>query len=276
MAFAPILDARVPVASAAAGAASFQLKNAGYAVAGTRILAPLDLAIPAGRFVALIGHNGSGKSTLLSLLARQLVPSEGEIAFAGKSLVSYGQRDFARRIGWLPQQPPAAANMTVAEVAKLGRYPWRGAFMRHGEDDRRAVAEALTKVGLAGMSERAMTSLSGGERQRAWLAMLLAQQPACLLLDEPTAALDMKHQLEVLKLLQRLRGEHELTIVMAIHDIGMAIRFCDHLVALKAGRPIFAGSPEALAKPDVLSGIYDLPIGTVRPSEAGPTVVYPL
>ncbi len=265
-----------PAGPPAAGADLFALKGAGYVVGGTRILAPLDLAIPAGRFVALLGHNGSGKSTLLSMLGRQLQPSEGEIVFAGDPIGRYGSRDFARRVGWLPQQPPLAASMTVAEVARLGRYPWRGAFGRHGAEDERAVADALHRVGLATMGERAMTSLSGGERQRAWLAMLLAQEPACLLLDEPTAALDLKHQLEVLRLLRSLKDTHDLTIVMAIHDVGMAVRFADHLIALKAGRTVFAGPPEALAKPDVLSAIYDLPIGTVRPAEAGPTIVYPL
>ncbi|MAU94817.1 MAG: hypothetical protein CMP81_02850 [Fulvimarina sp.] len=265
-----------PAGPPAAGADLFRLNGAGYIVGGTRILAPLDLAIPAGRFVALLGHNGSGKSTLLSMLGRQLVPSEGEIVFAGDAIGRYGSREFARRVGWLPQQPPLAASMTVAEVARLGRYPWRGAFGRHGARDERAVADALDRVGLATMGERAMTSLSGGERQRAWLAMLLAQEPACLLLDEPTAALDLKHQLEVLRLLSSLKETHDLTIVMAIHDVGMAVRFADHLIALKAGRTVFAGPPEALTKPDVLSAIYDLPIGTVRPGETGPTIVYPL
>ena len=265
-----------PAGSPAAGAALFQLKGAGFAVGGTRILAPLDLAIPAGRLVALIGHNGSGKSTLLSMLARQVEPSEGAIAFAGEALTGYGSRDFARRVGWLPQHPPLAANMTVAELARLGRYPWRGAFRRHGKADDLAVETALERVGLAAMGERAVASLSGGERQRAWLAMLLSQEPACLLLDEPTAALDLKHQLEVLQLLAALKDAHDLTIVMAIHDIGMAVRFADHLIALKAGKPVFEGPPEALTEPGVLSAIYDVPIGTIRPDAAGPTVVYPL
>ena len=265
-----------PAGPPAAGAALFRLEGAGYAVGGTRILSPLDLAIPAGRFVALLGHNGSGKSTLLSLLARQIEPSEGEIAFAGEPVRSYGTRDFARRVGWLPQHPPEAANMTVAEVARLGRYPWRGAFARHRQEDFRAVADALDQVGLSHMVERAMTSLSGGERQRAWLAMLLAQEPSCLLLDEPTAALDLRHQIEVLRLLRDLGERRDLTIVMAIHDVGMALRFADHLIALKHGRPVFDGAPEALTAPGILSEIFDLPIATVRPQESGPTVVYPL
>lgn len=276
MAIASISGDTTPAGSPAAGVALFDLKRAGYGVGGSRILAPIDLQIPAGGFVALIGHNGSGKSTLLSLLARQIEPSEGEIAFAGEALARLSQRDFARKVGWLPQDPPLAANLTVAELARFGRYPWRGAFMRHGAEDRRAVEGALGRVGLSHMRDRAVASLSGGERQRAWLAMLLAQEPSCLLLDEPTAALDLKHQLEVLQLLRQLRDEHDLTIVMAIHDIGMALRFADHLVALKAGRPVFEGPPQALVRPDVLSAIYDLPIGTVQPQDGGPTVVYPL
>ncbi|MCE7029096.1 ABC transporter ATP-binding protein [Jiella avicenniae] len=276
MAIAPIGGGAALAGPPAAGAALFALKAVGYAVGGTRILSPLDLEIPAGRFVALLGHNGSGKSTLLSLLARQLAPSEGELVFAGAPAASYGTRDFARRVGWLPQHPPEAANMTVAEVARLGRYPWRGAFARHRDDDRRAVADAFEQVGLAHMAERAMASLSGGERQRAWLAMLLAQEPSCLLLDEPTAALDLRHQIEVLRLLRALKERRRLTIVMAIHDVGMAIRFADHLIALKHGRAAFAGPPEDLLEPGILSDIFDLPIATVRPQESGPTVVYPL
>lgn len=276
MAMAPIDGDTASAGPPAAGAVLFTLQAVGYAVGGMRILPPLDLDIPAGRFVALLGHNGSGKSTLLSLLARQIAPSEGELTFSGAPAASYGTRDFARRVGWLPQHPPEAANMTVAEVARLGRYPWRGAFARHGEEDRRAISDAFEQVGLADMAERAMASLSGGERQRAWLAMLLVQEPSCLLLDEPTAALDLRHQIEVLRLLRVLRERRELTIVMAIHDVGMAIRFADHLIALKHGRPVFDGPPEALLEPGILSDIFDLPIATVRPQPCGPAVVYPL
>ncbi|MBO0903130.1 ABC transporter ATP-binding protein [Jiella sonneratiae] len=254
----------------------FELRGAGVVLGGVRILSPIDLAIPAGRFVALLGRNGSGKSTLLSLLARQLAPSEGALAFAGQPIEERQPREFARRVGWLPQHPPEAATMTVVEVARMGRYPWRGAFMRHDVRDARAVATALAQVGLADMGERAMASLSGGERQRAWLAMLLAQEPSCLLLDEPTAALDLKHQMEVLRLLASLRDRRRLTIVMAIHDVGMALRFADHLIALKAGRPVFVGPPEAIQRAGVLSAIYDLPIGTLQAAEAGPPIVYPL
>ncbi|MBO0662304.1 ABC transporter ATP-binding protein [Jiella sp. MQZ9-1] len=270
------IDEATPAGRKAAGVALFHLLGVGYAAGTTRILPTLNLTIPAGRFVALIGHNGSGKSTLLSLLARQCRPSEGEILLDDRPMNSLGQRAFACRVGWLPQHPPLAATMTVAEVARFGRYPWRGPFARYRADDHQAIADALEQVGLAGMADRAMASLSGGERQRAWLAMLLAQEPSCLLLDEPTAALDLKHQIEVLQLLRRLREERNLTIVMAIHDIGMAARFADHMIALKDGRPVFDGSPDALLGPGVLSKIFDLPIGTIRPRADGPSVVYPL
>ncbi len=276
MDMASITGETAPAGPPAAGAALFRLQGVGYAVSGTRILSSLELAVPAGRFVALLGHNGSGKSTLLSLLARRIEPSEGGLTFAGAPLSRYGTRDFARRVGWLPQHPPEAADMTVAEVARLGRFPWRGAFARYRAVDLRAVDEALAQVGLSHMAARSMTSLSGGERQRAWLAMLLAQEPSCLLLDEPTAALDLKHQIEVLRLLRELAERRDLTIVMAIHDIAMAIRFADHLIALKQGRMVFAGRPETLTEPGILSEIFDLPIATVRPQESGPAVVYPL
>lgn len=254
----------------------YKLSGAGFSAGGTMILPPLDLSIPAGRFVALLGHNGSGKSTLLSLLARQVEPTAGSIAFAGRPLTDYRTRDFARLVGWLPQQPPPADTFTVEELTRLGRYPWRGAFSRHAQHDRHAVAEALAQVGLEAMRERPVASLSGGERQRAWLAMMLAQEPRCLLLDEPTAALDIAHQLEVLQLLVSLRRNRGLSIIMAIHDLGMAARFADHLIALRQGHVISQGPPGALLRPDILGEIYGVPIGTCRPADAGRTIVYPL
>ena len=141
-------------------------------------------------------------------------------------------------MAYLPQQLPAAEGMTVRELVAVGRYPWHGALGRFGANDRQLVEEAISLVGLKPFANRPVDSLSGGERQRARLAMMVAQDSRCLLLDEPTSALDIAHRVEVLALIQRLSRERDLTVIAVLHDINMAARYCDHLVALRGGEMI--------------------------------------
>ncbi|MFM0736317.1 ATP-binding cassette domain-containing protein [Paraburkholderia xenovorans] len=241
----------------------YELDNVSFSVGERTLLHPLTLALPAQRVCGLIGHNGSGKSTLLKLLARQQTPGAGEVRFGGRPLAQWDHRTLARKIAYLPQQPPAAEGMTVRELVALGRYPWHGALGRFTGDDADKVAQALELADVASLAERAVDSLSGGERQRAWLAMLVAQDSECLLLDEPTSALDIAHQVEVLQLVRRLSAERGLGVVVVLHDINMAARFCDDMIALKAGRVAARGTPAQLMHPDTLGAIYGIPMGTV-------------
>ncbi|THV20899.1 ATP-binding cassette domain-containing protein [Peteryoungia ipomoeae] len=240
---------------------TFSLCNVGFDVAERPILAPLTLEIPLdGEVLGLIGHNGSGKSTLLKLLARQQAPSSGTIMLDGRPLDTWGDRSLARKIAYLAQHLPSAAGLTVRELVSLGRYPWHGALGRFGEVDRQKTEEAIAMTGVAPLADRLVDTLSGGERQRAWLAMLVAQDTECLLLDEPISALDIAHQIEVLTLIRKLSQEKGLGIIIVLHDINMASRFCDTITALHSGRMIIEGAPETIMTPGALQRIYGLPM----------------
>ncbi len=242
----------------------FELQGAAFTLGERFLLAPLDLTLVQGEVVGLIGHNGSGKSTLLKLLARQQACSQGVLTLDGRPLADFASRAFARQVAYLPQHPPATDQLTVGELVRFGRQPWHGLLGRFGEADRQAVEEALSLTGMQPYRHRLVDTLSGGERQRAWLATLIAQQTRFLLLDEPTSALDVAHQVEVLDLIRRLSHQLNLGVIMVLHDINMAARYCDHLVALRQGRLLCRGTPVQLMNGAALADIYGLPM-TVLP-----------
>lgn len=247
----------------------FELDGLSFSAGGRSLLAPLTMTLPAGRVIGLIGHNGSGKSTLLKLLARQQAPASGSIWFEGRALSLWEPRAFARRVGYLPQQPPPTTGLTVRELVALGRYPWHGAFRRFSTRDRAKVAEALALTGIDALADRAVDTLSGGERQRVWVALLVAQDAGCLLLDEPTSALDIAHQVEVLALVRGLAVDRRLGVVVVLHDVNMAARFCDEIIALRAGELIARGTPAEIMMPVSLEAIYGIAMEVIpHPSRA--------
>jgi iron complex transport system ATP-binding protein len=164
--------------------------------------------------------------------------------------------------------------MTVRELVAIGRYPWHGALGRFGQEDRDRVEDAIAQVGLNAFAGRLVDSLSGGERQRAWLAMMVAQNSRCLLLDEPTSALDIAHQVEVLALIKALSQQRGLTVIAVLHDINMAARYCDHLVALRQGAMIAEGDAEAIMQAEVLGAIYGIPMGILPHPQGGAPVSF--
>ncbi|WP_370511337.1 Fe3+-hydroxamate ABC transporter ATP-binding protein FhuC [Buttiauxella agrestis] len=247
---------------------TFSLTDVTFRVPGRTLLHPLSITFPVGKVTGLIGHNGSGKSTLLKMLGRHQKSSAGEINLNDQPLDSWSSKEFARKVAYLPQQLPAAEGMTVRELVAIGRYPWHGALGRFGVADRELVEEAITLVGLKPFAHRLVDSLSGGERQRAWIAMLVAQDSRCLLLDEPTSALDIAHQVDVLALIHRLSQERGLTVIAVLHDINMAARYCDNLVALRGGEMIAQGTPAQLMQSETLEKIYGIPMG-ILPHPAG-------
>ena len=237
-----------------------RLEQVQFRLGSRQLLQPLDLQIPQGQVCGLIGHNGSGKSTLIKLLARQQPATGGRILLDGQDLASYSSREFARRVAYLPQQPAATDQLTVRELVRFGRQPWHGLLGRFGPDDQRAVARAMALTQIEPYADRLVESLSGGERQRVWLAALIAQQTRYLLLDEPTSALDVAHQVEVLALIRQLSHELDLGVVLVLHDINMAARYCDRLVALREGALLRQGTPEELMTSATLADIYQLPM----------------
>ncbi len=238
----------------------FRLDAVSFSLAERTLLHPLTLEIPQGQMVGLIGHNGSGKSTLLKMLARQQPASAGRVLLDDKALGEWKDRDFARQVAYLPQQLPPADSLSVRELVGFGRYPWHGLLGRFSAEDHAKVREALELTDTERFAERMVDSLSGGERQRVWLAMLLAQNSRYLLLDEPTSALDIAHQVDVLGLVHRLSQQLGLSVIVVLHDINMAARYCDRLIALHSGRLLLDGSPVELMTEANLQAIYGLPM----------------
>lgn len=238
----------------------FRLDAVSFSLTERILLHPLTLNIPQGQVVGLIGHNGSGKSTLLKMLARQQPASSGHLLLDDKPLAAWKDREFARQVAYLPQQLPPADSLTVRELVGFGRYPWHGLLGRFGNEDHTKVREAMELTDTERFAERMVDSLSGGERQRVWLAMLLAQNSRYLLLDEPTSALDIAHQVDVLGLVHQLSRQLGLSVIVVLHDINMASRYCDRLIALHSGRLLLDGSPTELMTDSNLEAIYGLPM----------------
>jgi iron-chelate-transporting ATPase len=242
----------------------FEMEGASLSIDGHALLAPTSLSLKQGCVYGIIGHNGSGKSTLLKLLARQTQPSSGTIRYAGTSLEEFGARAFARHVAYLPQQTPVTTGLTVRELVRFGRYPWHGPLGRISPEDHLRVIEAMQLAQVEDLADRLLDTLSGGERQRAWIAMLVAQDSDFVLLDEPTSALDLAHQIEVLRLLRSLSRNRNLGVIAILHDINMAARFCDELIALQKGRIQIQGKPDDLMRGDVLEMVYGIPMEVIR------------
>ncbi|MBT9386565.1 ABC transporter ATP-binding protein [Pseudooceanicola sp. CBS1P-1] len=222
------------------------------------VLERLSLQIPEGRVTAILGPNGCGKSTLLKALARLSAPQAGAVLLAGEPLGQYDSRALARRLAILPQSPVAPEGITVRDLVRRGRIPWRGLLGPWRDSDEAACREALAAVALEDLATRPLAALSGGQRQRAWIALVLAQTPRHLLLDEPTTFLDLVHQIEVLRLLQRLNRDRGLTVVSVLHDLSLAARFSDHLILLGPDGLVAEGAPSAVLTPDTLHAAFGL------------------
>jgi len=220
------------------------------------VLEDLSAHVAAGSMVGLIGPNGAGKSTLLKVIGRLLKPEAGTVRLGGEDLRRMPTRRLARRLAFLPQQPLAPPGISVRELVGYGRYPHVGRFRTFGPEDRRQIDRALDRCALQPMADRALETLSGGERQRAWVAMALAQQPQAMLLDEPLSFLDVNHQLEVLDLLGELNREHGLSVLLAMHDLNLAVRCCDRLIVMEAGRIAAAEPVGRILESEVIERVF--------------------
>lgn len=228
---------------AAVAAVELRGVSAGYrGASGERsVLAGVDLRIATGELVAMLGANGSGKTTLLRLVSGVLAPREGEVRLFGRPLASWSRAEVARTIAVLPQSMELPRGFRVSEVVALGRIPHGRRWFGGDPEDGRAVADALRDADATELAGRPVDELSGGERQRVLLALALAQEPRLLLLDEPTAHLDLSHQLALVRLLGRLRRTREMTIVTVLHDLNLAAGFADRSLFVHRGQLVPAG-----------------------------------
>ncbi len=245
---------------------------AGYGV--RTVVDGIDLEIPGGQVTTIIGPNACGKSTLLKTLARLLVPSGGQVLLDGNDVHRLPTRVLAKSLGLLPQSPIAPEGIVVADLVGRGRHPHQRLFCSPTPADDEAVAEALAATGLTDLADRSVDELSGGQRQRVWLAMALAQRSDILLLDEPTTFLDVTHQIEILDLLTDLNRQRGTTIVMVLHDINLAARYADHMVAVHDGRVVASDTPSAVVTPDLVREVFGLDCLVVTdPVSGGPMVL---
>lgn len=241
-----------------------------------RVVEDLDLAVAPGEVTAVVGANGCGKSTVLRALGRLLAPTGGRVVLDGRDVHRMRSRDVARTLGLLPQSPTAPEGIVVADLVARGRHPHQGLLARWSREDDAAVAEAMAATGVADLADRGVDELSGGQRQRVWIAMALAQQTDLLLLDEPTTFLDVAHQVDVLDLLLDLRDERGTTVVMVLHDLNLAARYADRLVAVRDGRVHAEGRPDEVITPEVVEAVFGLPCRVVPDPVSGTPLVLPI
>ncbi len=242
---------------------------------GRAVVHDVDLEIRPGEVTVVVGANGCGKSTLLRGLGRLLRPVCGQVRLGDADITGLRPRQVAEVIGLLPQQPVAPEGITVGDLVARGRYPHQGVFARSSTTDRDVVARALAATDTHDLAVRRVDELSGGQRQRVWIAMVLAQDPRIMLLDEPTTYLDIAHQVDVLDLLDVLNREHGTTVVMVLHDLNLAARYAQHLVVMCRGRVLVEGAPADVLTEEVVQEAFGLACRVVPDPVTGTPLVVP-
>jgi len=230
--------------------------------AASWILDNLSFHVQECEVLGIVGPNGSGKTSLLKVLARLMIPQQGRIDLFGRDVASMRQREIARIVGVVQQDTQQLFPFTVAETVLMGRFPhrprdrWAGGFGWESREDVAIAEQAMMTMDIVHLTHRVVTGLSGGERQRTVIARALAQTPKVLLLDEPTAFLDLEHQIEISSVLRRLRDERGLTVVLVSHDLNLVSQYCDRILLLDHGRVVRLGPPKEVIEPEVLEFVY--------------------
>ena len=261
---------------------SLFFRYGGVRSGGQWVLSNVNLHVEAGEMLGIVGPNGSGKTSLLRLLAKLVRPQMGDIALYGQSLERTAQNEVARQVAFVPQDNQPTFPFTVAETVLMGRFPhrhrspWGYGFGWDSREDCAIAWQAMTTMDVADLSERSIMDLSGGERQRAVIARALAQTSKVLLLDEPTAFLDLQHQLEICSVLRSLKEDRGLTVVIVSHDLNLASQYCDRIVMLKEGALYAMGSPSEVLRPDILHAVYGCSVLVDAHPESGlPRITLP-
>ncbi|MEU6697613.1 ABC transporter ATP-binding protein [Pseudonocardia sp. NPDC046786] len=240
------------------------------------VVADLSIDVPTGAVTMIIGPNGCGKSTLLRALARLLTPVEGTVYLDGRDIGEVPNREVATVLGILPQSPVAPDGITVTDLVSRGRYPHQGWFRKWNAEDDEAVAHALAVTATGELADRPVDQLSGGQRQRVWIAMALAQRTDLLLLDEPTTYLDLANQVELLDLLTDLNRRSGTTIAVVLHDLNLACRYADHLVAMRAGSIMAEGHPSEIVTSEMIKEVFRMDADILRDPVSGTPMIVPI
>ena len=242
----------------------WQARGATYRYAGASqdAVAEVDCAIAPGQLTALIGPNGAGKSTFARLLLGLVAPTGGEVLFRGRPAGRWPREAMARQVGFVPQGEETAFPLRVREIVAMGRYPHLGPWRAEGDEDRRVIRESLDHVEAGALAGRRFDSLSGGERQRVRIARALAQQGDALLLDEPSAGLDIRHEVELFVLCAQLAAAGR-TVVIVTHNLGLAARLADRVLLFDGGHLAIAGAPQEVLTGETLSRVYGWPVEVV-------------
>lgn len=239
------------------------------------VIREIEMSISAGETLGIIGPNGSGKSTLMRLLSGVLEPTQGEILLRGRPISAYTPNERAREVAVVPQETSIEFPFTVTETVLMGRAPHLGGFAFEGDRDLDAATAAMRRTGVLHLADRSLHELSGGERQRVILARALAQDAAILLLDEPAAFLDIRHEVEIYDLLHDLKNEGK-TVVSVLHDLNLAALYCDRVALVKNGRLVAIGPPAEVITYQRLTDVYEVDVYVDRNDITGAINVLPL
>lgn len=240
----------------------FDIKGLTFSYGTNEVIKGLDLSIKQGKVTTLIGANGCGKSTLFNLITKNLRPNSGEIRLEGKDISQVKLKDFARQVTIVHQYNTAPADISVEKLVAFGRTPYHGfGSPSNSEEDEEKIKRALEITNTEKLKDKAVAQLSGGQKQRVWIAMALAQDTKILFLDEPTTYLDIRYQLQILKLVRKLNEEYGMTVIMVLHDINQSLYYSDEIVAMKDGRITAQGKPEEIITSELIKNVYDVELG---------------
>ncbi len=250
---------------------AYELRGVGYRIDGITILDGIDLDVRYGRVLALVGPNGAGKSTLLSVLTGDLSATSGAVLLDGRAVAEHGAKELARRRAVLLQFNQVSFSFTTYEVVEMGRAPWIGSG---AGDDEVVIVDAMVRTDVTHLGSRPFSSLSGGERARASLARVLAQDTPIVMLDEPTAALDLKHQEEVLRIARELAAAGR-AIIVVLHDLSLAAAYADDVAIIHEGRLAAYGAPARVLTEGLVEQVYDTPVRVLPDPDTGRPIILP-
>ena len=251
-----------------------QVQDINFSYDQETVLRSISINIKSQEFVGVIGPNGSGKSTLLKLLGSVLKPDSGQIFFKEKNYIDYQRKQLAQSITWVPQEHPMVFPFKVSEIVLMGRHPYLSAFTFEGENDIKIARSAMKQTQTLQFAERGFNEISGGEKQRVVIAGAIAQEPELMILDEPTSALDIKYQIQILNILKTLNENKKTTVILAMHDLHLAAKYCTRLILLEEGKVFKDGKTEEVLQKEHIEKVYGLKVHLIH-DQSGNIMISP-